>query len=114
MGYQTIAVRRQGEYKIIEVIEKRVYMTITEIFKEELLAETGQSNQKYIIDLNQVEVMNSSGLGVLILLRDIISKKGSVLKLTHLQPLLEDIFLRMKLNILFEVYATTEEALMET
>lgn len=112
MIYKTISVRDQDQYKIVEVVEKRVYLTVTEIFKEELLSVVEQGNLKIIVDLNQVDVMNSSGLGVLILLRDILKKRGGVVKLTNLQPLLLDIFSRMKLDILFQVYKSNEEALV--
>ena len=112
MTYKTISVRDQDQYKIVEVVEKRVYLTVTEIFKEELLSVVEQGNLKIIVDLNQVDVMNSSGLGVLILLRDILKKRGGVVKLTNLQPLLLDIFSRMKLDILFQVYKSNEEALV--
>lgn len=112
MNYKIITVHEEGDFKIIEVMEKRVYLTVTEIFKEELISVIEQGNHKLIIDLNRVVVMNSTGLGVLILIRDMLNKKGGVIKLSNLQPLLLDIFMRMKLDILFDVYKSNAEALV--
>lgn len=113
MTYKTIALKERDGYKIIEIIEKRVYLTVTEILKEELLSIIEEGNHQLIIDLNRVVVMNSSGLGVLILVRDMLNKRNGTVKLSNLQPLLLDIFTRMKLDILFKLYKTNEEALAD-
>ena len=87
MNYKTFVTSENGEYKIVEIVEKRVYLTVTEILKEELVSFIEQGNNKLIIDLNRVVVMNSAGLGVLILVRDIMSKRNGVVKLANLPPL---------------------------
>lgn len=109
--YKTIKVTEKQGIAIVEVLERRIYLTVTEVFKEELLSVIEQGHYKLIINLKNVAVMNSAGLGVLILSRDILNKKQGTIKLTNLQPLLQDIFSRMKLDTLFELYQTPEEAL---
>jgi anti-sigma B factor antagonist len=111
MNFKTFVTSEKNDYKVVEIVEKRVYLTVTEILKEELVSFIEQGNNKLIIDLNRVVVMNSAGLGVLILVRDMMQKRGGVVKLVNLQPLLADIFNRMKLNILFEVFDSIETAL---
>lgn len=113
MDFKTISVREQHGYAIVEVQEKRIYLSITEIFKEELIALIEQGNLKVVIDLHRVEVINSAGLGVLILARDVLMKKAGIIKLTNLQQLLSDIFSRMKLDMLFKIYKSNEEAVAE-
>jgi anti-sigma B factor antagonist len=113
MDFKTISVREQHGFKIVEVLEKRIYLSITEIFKEELIALIEQGNFKIVIDLRRVEVINSAGLGVLILARDVLMKKEGIIKLTNLQQLLSDIFSRMKLDMLFKIYKSNEEAVDE-
>lgn len=109
--YKSIKLRQKDEVSIVEVLERRIYLTVTELFKEELLSIIEKGNHKIIVDLKNVAVMNSAGLGVLILARDILVKKKGVIKLASLQTLLNDIFTRMKLDTLFELYQTPEEAL---
>jgi anti-sigma B factor antagonist len=111
MDYKTVLVSERHGYKIVEIMEKRIYLTVTEIFKEELISIVDEGNLKLIVDLNRVNVMNSVGLGVLILARDTLNKRGGVIKLTNLQPLLADIFSRMKLDTLFKIYNSNEEAM---
>ena len=109
--YKTIKVTEKNGVTIVEILERRIYLTVTEIFKEELLSIIEQGKYKIILNLKNVAVMNSAGLGVVILSRDILTKKNGAIKLTNLQPLLQDIFSRMKLDTLFELYPTPEDAL---
>lgn len=111
MNFKTFVTSEKNDYIIVEIVEKRVYLTVTEILKEELVSLIEQGNNKIIIDLNRVVVMNSAGLGVLILIRDLMKKRNGVVKLINLQPLLADIFNRMKLNILFDIFDSLEAAL---
>lgn len=111
MNFKTFVTSEKNDFKIVEIVEKRVYLTVTEILKEELVSFIEQGNTKLIIDLNRVVVMNSAGLGVLILVRDLMKKRNGVVKLVNLQPLLADIFNRMKLNILFDVFDSIDAAL---
>ena len=67
--------------------------------------------QELIIDLRHVAVMNSAGLGVLIMAQDSIKKRSGRIKLSNLQPLMQDIVARMRLDTLFETYDTVEEAI---
>jgi len=109
--YKTIKVTEKNGVTIVEILERRIYLTVTEIFKEELLSIIEQGKYKIILNLKNVAVMNSAGLGVVILSRDILNRKNGAIKLTNLQPLLQDIFSRMKLDTLFELYPTPEDAL---
>ena len=52
MNFKTITVSAQEEYKIIEVMEKRVYLTVTEIFKEEITL--------YRLHKSNISVLNQS------------------------------------------------------
>ncbi|MBN1347894.1 STAS domain-containing protein [candidate division KSB1 bacterium] len=109
--YKTIKVHKKNSVTVVEVLERRIYLMVTEIFKEELLSVIEQGNHNLVIDLKNVAVMNSAGLGVLILSRDILTKKQGIIKLSNLQSLMHEIFSRMKLDTIFELYATPEDAL---
>ncbi len=111
MEYQTIKVDERSGSKIITVTENRIYLGVTDIFREEVLDLLQKENiAKIIINLEQVAVMNSAGLGVLIMARAEMNKKGGEIKLTNLQPLMQDIISRMRLDTLFKIFNTVEEA----
>ena len=113
MDYKTIDVEHHKNKTIVTVKEKRIYLGITDIFREEILELLKGDIQELIFNLGNVAVMNSAGLGVLIMARDLITKKGGKIKLTHLQSLMLDIFSRMRLDTLFDIYDTLEEAAIE-
>lgn len=110
MDYKTINVETRNDSYIVTVTEDRIYLGVTDIFREEILDILEKDFSELIINLENVSVMNSAGLGVLIMARDEMSKKGKAPKLTNLQPLMQDIFSRMRLDTLFKLYKNVDDA----
>ena len=103
MPYQTIEVVEQQHQIFVTILEKRIYLGVTDIFAEEMSDILNKEFDKLVIDLKNVSVMNSSGIGVLIKARDVVVKKDKSIKLVNLQSLMKDIFSRMRLDTLFEI-----------
>lgn len=103
MAFQTIDITEREDELLIKVLEKRIYLGVTDIFSEEINQALNKDVETFVIDMGNVSVMNSSGIGVLIKARDEIMKKSKSLKLTNLQPLMKDIFDRMRLDTLFDI-----------
>ena len=110
MDLKTLTIKKSDNRIIVNITEKRIYLGITDIFREEMISVVENTYDEMIINLENVAVMNSAGLGVLIMARDKIKKINGRIKLTNLQPLMQDIFSRMRLDTLFEIYANVEEA----
>lgn len=104
-------VQFDGKKAIAVVLEKRIYLGITDVFRDEMLSLLEEDFEQLIIDLSHVAVMNSAGLGVLIMAQDTIKKRNGRIILIKLQPLMQEIFARMRLDTLFESYDTLDEAL---
>jgi anti-sigma B factor antagonist len=111
MDFKTIKVDFNKNRAIVTIQEKRIYLGITDLFREDMLAVLDQDFNELIINLEHVAVMNSAGLGVLIMTQDTIKKRGGKIKLTNLQQLMQDIFARMRLDTLFEIFDSVNEAL---
>ncbi len=111
MDFKTIDVKKEQDKLIVKVLEKRIYLGITDVFREEVQALLEDEVTEIIFDLENVSVMNSSGLGVLIMARDTVTKRGGIVKLANLQNLMREIFTRMRLDTLFPIYSNIEEAL---
>lgn len=111
MDFKTIEVKEEQDKLLVKVLEKRIYLGITDLFREEVQTLLAEDINEIIFDLGKVSVMNSSGLGVLIMVRDAITKRGGVVKLANLQNLMQEIFTRMRLDTLFPIYSNVEEAL---
>ncbi len=98
---------------IVTVNEKRIYLGITDLFREDMLSVLEQNFSELVINLENVAVMNSAGLGVLIMAQDTVKKRKARIKLTNMQPLMKDIFTRMRLDTLFEIFNSVEDALAQ-
>ncbi len=72
------------------------------------LIETG--TRSVVIDLKDVDWMNSSGLGILIGGLSAIRKSGGDLRLASVTEKIEEVLRITKLDRVFDVYGSTEEA----
>ncbi len=72
------------------------------------LIETG--TRSVVIDLRDVDWMNSSGLGILIGGLSAIRKSGGDLRLASVTEKIEEVLRITKLDRVFDVYGSTEEA----
>ncbi len=65
----------------------------------------------YIIDLEHVGFIDSSGLGTLVSLLTMLKKRNGGLKLTGINENIEELFKLTRLNDFFDIYDHTELAL---
>jgi anti-sigma B factor antagonist len=73
------------------------------------LVEEGRRN--VLLDLQNVKLINSTGLGILISGHSTIKRAGGVMKIVNLTERVESLFAMTKLNLVFDVYADEVEAL---
>lgn len=110
-NYSTISVQTENGLTIISVLSRRVYLQIVDAFREELLGILQTTSGAVLLNLEKVSVMNSVGLGVLIAAHDQLRKQSRPFVITNLQPLMQDIFARMKLETVIAVRKTQAEGL---
>jgi anti-sigma B factor antagonist len=67
--------------------------------------------QKLVIDLSDVEYVNSTGIGVLVAAHTSYSRKGWHIKLCGINKNIKNIFVITKLTLVFEVFDSREEAI---
>ncbi|NOZ62502.1 MAG: STAS domain-containing protein [Calditrichaeota bacterium] len=114
MEFKTVEVEEYQDKLLVTVLEKRVYLGITSVFREEVQTLLTRDVNEIVFDLKNVSVMNSSGLGVLIMARDSLNKRGGQVKLANLQTLMQEIFSRMRLDTLFSIYPNAQQALTDS
>ncbi len=78
-------------------------------FKREI-APLLQSSDKLVIDLARLRFVDSSGLGALLSCLRQLSAKGGDLKLSGMSKQVRAVFELVRLHRLFDIFATTEEA----
>lgn len=82
-------------------------LSITESLNEKL----EEGFKQYVIDLENLQHINSSGLGVLITLLTKARKIGGEVILANPSAYIQNLLLITKLNTIFQVHSTTEEAI---
>jgi len=102
--------RKSNDVVIIELGGKIMGGSDSAKFFEQLETSLGEGHQRYVIDLEKVHWMNSSGLGILIrALKTIRDHRGS-LKLARSTRKIQDILTITKLMMVFRTYDTVDEA----
>jgi len=78
--------------------------------REQFLQILKEKPKRLIINLSAVEFMDSSGLAILIEAMQITNRQGSQLKLAAVNERIRSIFEISRLDSIFSIYATEEEA----
>ncbi|RME93175.1 MAG: anti-sigma factor antagonist [Candidatus Hydrogenedentota bacterium] len=96
---------------LLTVEQERVDMVISRQFKEELLESIQEKPANVILNLSNVQYLDSSALGTLVAFLREIKKYGGTLKLCSLSSTLMTLMSLSKLDAMFKIYDTCEEAL---
>lgn len=70
-----------------------------------------QNISNVVMDLNAVDIMNSSGLGIIIQSANLLKQKSGAIKLANVSKKIESLLVITKLNTVFDTYETVEEAM---
>lgn len=104
------------QHKEIRIVE----FTDNKILDEANIAQIGQTLNtliderdypRLLLDFSTVDHLSSAALGMLINVSNRIKKKNGQLRLAHIKPQILDVFVITKLNKLFRILPTRDEAL---
>ena len=99
-----------GPVTLFEVEEQLIVGNRQEL-KEQVLEQLKSGDRKFVIDFAKTGYIDSSALGVLVSLSKAIHEKGGELCLSCLNQDLRTLFELTKLNTLFRIADSKEEAL---
>ena len=108
-----VAVTTEKDIRIVE-------FTNSKILDEANIAEIGNTlgslidekpTPKLLLDFSTVEHLSSAALGMLINVNNRIKQKNSQLRLTNIKPPIYEVFVITKLNKLFKILPSRDEAL---
>lgn len=103
--------RMMNEVAILEVSGKLLGgPPSSQELKDQIYQLLDEGVKKFVIDLEGVKRMNSSGLGILISIHASIRNRDGILKLSAVNETMEGILVLTKLNSIFELYKTAEGA----
>jgi len=107
MGFQ---VTRTGGVTLVEV-EGQLIVGNRQELKQKVLEHLEKGDRKFVIDFANTGYIDSSGLGVLVSLSKKIREQGGELRLSSLNEDLRTLFELTKLDTLFRITDTKEQAL---
>lgn len=102
---------KKNDIMVINVKEERLDAHNSGVLKSEMQKLFDEGTKNILVDLKDVRFIDSSGLGALVSgFKNAISHQGN-LKLSTLQPQVKSMFELTRLHRVFEIFASTAEAL---
>lgn len=108
-----LSCRKDGEVDIIELLDRNILdeAYIQQIGDEITALIESNPNPRVVIDFKNVEHLSSAALGTLINVNNKVRQKDGILRLTSIAPQLLEVFKITKLDHLFHIDSTTDDAL---
>jgi anti-sigma B factor antagonist len=107
MGFE---VGKEGDITVLDV-EGQLIVGNRQELKQKVLEELENGERKFLIDFDRTGYIDSSGLGVLVSLSKKIREQGGELRLANLNEDLRTLFELTKLDTLFQISSSRDEAL---
>ena len=107
MGFE---VMKQDDVTVLDV-EGQLIVGNRQELKQKVLDELENGERKFLIDFDRTGYIDSSGLGVLVSLSKKIREQGGELRLSNLNADLRTLFELTKLDTLFQISNSRDEAL---
>jgi len=103
----------RGGFLVIQINARRATVDMAPEIKERLFSEIDNGNVNIIIDFSYVEFVDSSFLGALVAgLKQVKSKDGEI-KISGLHPHVRITFELTRLDHLFNIYQSIEQAMRD-
>jgi len=96
---------------VVVVPGPRIRLEENDVIRELLLGHITDGRTRLVLNFEQVEFVDSSFLGLLIIVLKRATAAGGDIRICCLQPSMRNIFELMRLNRLFEFHSTEEAAL---
>ncbi|MGE4556513.1 MAG: STAS domain-containing protein [Desulfovibrionaceae bacterium] len=101
--------RKHGDVQVVLVKESRLDGANSELFKEQLFQFVDQGGDKFVLNLSNVEFIDSKGIGVLVSVHKKLMGSGTCC-LCDLKLNVRKIFSTSRIDRLLHIYPTEDEA----
>ncbi|MGJ8626995.1 MAG: STAS domain-containing protein [Sulfitobacter sp.] len=105
-----ISVRNEGSLCIVSVQEARIDAAVALAFKEAMRKSTDGGETDVVLDLRQVEFIDSSGLGAIVATMKFLAPNRSLI-LAGLTTAVEKVFKLTRMDSVFSVFSSLDKAL---
>lgn len=110
-----LTVIESGDVRIVEFSDRKIIeeLAISQIGDELASMIAGTPKIKLLLSFERVEHLSSAALGVLIKLHHQVAEAKGELRLSDISPQIYEVFKITRLNKLFDIYNSREEALAD-
>lgn len=102
--------RAEGDVTVVEAVGRIVLGEETNILREQVKAMLASGSKKIVLNLAQVDFIDSSGLGALVGLHSTAQAQGAKIRLANITKRFHELLLITKLLTVFDVYPSEPEA----
>lgn len=102
--------RKEGNVLIIKIFEKRLDEFMALDFKEKMTEFVKRGNEFIVLDLSEVEFIDSSGLGAIISSMKMLDKKGDFV-ICGMRETVLSLFQLTRMDRLFKIFPGEKEAI---
>lgn len=95
--------------RIVTVNAERIDAAVAIQFKDDMRVETESGPDRVILDLSQVSFVDSSGLGAIVASMKQLGR-GRKLELAGLSPMVDKVFRLTRMDTVFKLHPTLEDA----
>ena len=113
MTGMTLEIRERNAGAVFEVGGRLMYESDSKIFHEKLDEQIRLGKKWVVVDLSRVIGMSSTGLGILIWAHRAAREKGVALRMAHLSDKVRSVLQITRLNSVFEIYNSIDEAVKD-
>ena len=108
-----LKVSAEGRGTVVELTDRKILdeVSIMQIGQQLQALVAKDAVPKLVLDFSNVGHMSSSALGVLITLHKRVREKNGQLMLCNIQPAIHEVFVITRLNEIFQICRTKQEAL---
>lgn len=107
----TFTLRKEAGGIVVVTVDGQLIVGNRQELKQQVLDALDGGARKFVVDFSRTGYIDSSGLGVLVSLSKKIREHGGDLRLAGLNDDLQTLFELTKLDTLFAITRTTQEAL---
>ena len=104
-------IRKENNVVLITIREKEINHNNAASFKEKLFLEIAEGRNQIILNLNEVDQMDTSGLGVLTFGKRQVNSTGGNIVLVGVNPAIQSLLKIAQLTRVFDIFDTNEEAI---
>ena len=103
----------EGDVTVVELTDRKILdeVSISQIGERLAALVAKADHPKFILDFSNVGHMSSSALGMLITLHKRVRERKGQLRLSGIQPPIYEVFVITRLNEIFQICGSKEEAL---